>query len=135
MNTPCGGGWAVAAANTLSYSYTNQQFYTKNSNINYNLSPQQLIDCTNGTYHGYGCNGGSVFNTWLFYKNIGTVLLSKYPYVAAKNSCNTSRTPFMRTSGCITVSSSSEESLRKAVSVSPVVAQINGNCWDFIHYT
>lgn len=116
-------------------AFTNREFYTKNSNINYNLSPQQLIDCTNGTYHGFGCNGGSVFNTWLFYKNAGLITIGNYPYVGVKNTCNISKIPFTQISGCVTVSSNSEFSLRKAVARSPVTAQINGNCWEFIHYS
>lgn len=116
----CASGWAMAASTTLSVLYTNTQRQIKKSNIIYAMSPQQLLDCTVGSYAGNGCYGGSVYESWQYYVNVGAVLNSSYPYVATQNPCDSSKAPLFSISSCVSVPSSSEVSLRNAVTVSPV---------------
>lgn len=102
----------------------------------FTFSPQQLIDCTVGQYAGNGCSGGSVYMSWMFYRDIGAVLNTTYPYTSSQGICDQSKTPFFRISGCANVPSSSELSLRNSLVLSPgVTVRVNGNSWGFLSYS
>jgi hypothetical protein len=136
MGFPCNTGWAHAASNTMSIGYTNQARTFKNASASYIFSPQQLLDCTsNSNYLSNGCEGGSVLNSWKYYRDYGVAINSVYPFVSEQQACETGKSSVFNVSGCVLVPSSSESALRNAVVVSPVAVQINGDGIGFLSYS
>jgi len=80
----CGSCWAFAVIATTESYYLKQ-------NKSYNLSEQELVDCTRN-YGNYGCSGGLLRNTldYIYNKKISTE--AAYPYTAKDGSCRAKRT-------------------------------------------
>jgi len=73
----CGSCWAFAATSPWETAW-----YIK-TGVLYNLSEQQLVDCTASNF---GCNGGWVDRAWTEAKN-GIMRSFDYPYQASQGVC------------------------------------------------
>jgi len=80
----CGSCWAFTAADAVSGSYFVLQTKQNKSYDKYNLSVQQLIDCSNN----YGCNGGFAGTAFGYYKRKSDPIRQRdYPYEVADGTC------------------------------------------------
>ncbi|KAL7020317.1 hypothetical protein ACKWTF_011467 [Chironomus riparius] len=114
----CGSCWAFAAA-----AQVEAQLKRKYSDFSQYISPQYLLDCSNGG----SCDGGQSETALAFMKNNGIVGLKDYPYTGAKNSCNnnTPKLPQKIQSTSSYFISGDEESLKKVlINIGPVVVYI-----------
>jgi len=75
----CGSCWAFAATETLSDRFC----IASNGSTNVILSPQYLVSCDK---LAFGCNGGNIYQSWLFMSNTGVVTDSCAPYVSGNGS-------------------------------------------------
>ena len=80
----CGSCWAFSGAEALQ-----ERFCLKSGgSINLHLSPQDSVSCDT---KNYGCDGGYLSYTWLYYKNTGLVSEACWPYSSASGTveaCN-----------------------------------------------
>lgn len=76
----CGSCWAFATIETIEGNRAAKD----GKELEFNLSPQQLIDCDGGNY---GCNGGWYTSAIKYLETYGTVKDDDYPYKAQKESC------------------------------------------------
>lgn len=100
----------MATARTLSISYSNRARALKKSQTIFTFSSQQLLDCTaTSSYNNNGCLGGSVFTSWQYLINIGSILENDYPYTSVSGACKASSIskPTFKISGCRSVPSNS----------------------------
>lgn len=70
----CGGAWGIVVADTLG-----DRFCRKGRGNAKSLSGQFLISC-DGT--NYGCNGGFLYQAWIFTEKKGTVTEKCFPYIS-----------------------------------------------------
>lgn len=71
----CGSCWAFAATETLSDRFC----IASKGSINVVLSPQYMVSCDE---LAFGCNGGNIYQSWLFMQNTGVVSDACVPYVS-----------------------------------------------------
>jgi C1A family cysteine protease len=77
----CGSCWAFAATSAIESSV-----FLK-SNVLYDLSEQQMVDC-GGSTGNYGCNGGFMDYAFQYIMKVGgQELTSDYPYTARDGRC------------------------------------------------
>jgi cathepsin B len=70
----CGGSWGIAVADTLG-----DRFCRKGRGDAKSLSGQFLISCDTTNY---GCNGGFLYQAWIYTEKKGTVSENCFPYVS-----------------------------------------------------
>ena len=76
----CGSCWAFSAVGTFE-SYINRYY---NQHINYDLSEQELVSCSNAG----NCSGGSNHSALVYIKNSGVVPEDCFVYTATNNTCS-----------------------------------------------
>ena len=75
----CGSCWAFAATTTFAWRLC----ITTQGEKNFMLSPQDLVSCDE---NDFGCNGGSMVNSWKYLLEHGVVSDSCYPYESGTGS-------------------------------------------------
>ena len=94
----CGSCWSFAA------TATSESWSLIKTKLTYDLSEQQLIDCS-GSYGNQGCNGGWPSSALKYIVDKGLTIESAYPYVARQQSCQKSGGTY-RINGIVLVSAS-----------------------------
>ncbi|MBN1296526.1 hypothetical protein JXA80_07075 [bacterium] len=115
----CGSCWAFAALGVLEAQIRIQ------TGVEYDLSEQQLVDCTPGSY---GCNGGTTESAWSYLAWDPARIEADYPYEAVNGSCRTESSPaYIRTIG-FDAYHGSEEAIKSAlVDYGPVATSMGAN--------
>ena len=122
----CGGCWAFSSSEAV------ESAWAIKNNILYNLSQQELIDCS---ILDHGCHGGSMDLAFLFIKNHGLCTNLSYPYQAKKEKCQKNNCePVVHIKNHTDVTQNNENELKNAVSIQPVSVAIQANKRSFQMY-
>lgn len=123
----CGGCWSFSAAEAIEGEY-----YIKHKNL-YNLSEQELIDCS-GYLGNNGCDGGSMVSAFKYVVSNGLCLNTNYSYTAQQGMCqNTTCGKKIHISTYYNVPQS-EDQLKKALMRQPISVAIQANKRSFQLY-
>ena len=123
----CGGCWSFSAAEAIEGEY-----YIKHKNL-YNLSEQELIDCS-GYLGNNGCDGGSMDNAFKYVISNGLCLDNNYSYTAQQGMCqNTTCGKKIHINTYYNVPQS-EDQLKKALMRQPISVAIQANKRSFQLY-
>ena len=121
----CGGCWAFSSIGAVESAWAIKH------NILYNLSEQQLIDCSN---ENHGCEGGSMDLAFEYMKNNSICNNISYPYTANDNMCQKDCNGLVEIKDYMDINRNNMESLMKAVSKTPVSVAIQANKRSFQLY-
>jgi len=122
----CGDCWAFSASGAV------ESAYAIDNNILYNLSQQELLDCS---YLNHGCQGGSMDLAFQFIMNNGLCTNSSYSYQAMREECQKGDCEsVIRISNYSDVTQNDEKALARAVSRQPVSVAIQANKRSFQLY-
>ncbi len=122
----CGGCWAFSAVGAVESAWAIKH------NILYNLSEQELIDCSK---QNNGCEGGSMDLAFQYIINNGLCSNLSYPYVAKDNMCNSYNCEsLVNISEYKDITQNNEKTLMRAVSQQPVSVAIQANKRSFQFY-
>ena len=128
----CGSCWAFSTTGSLEGMYAIQ-----NGDL-VSFSEQQLVDCDNFKHGGkdHGCNGGLMDNafSWI-QENNGLCSEESYPYISAKETCQTTcdNLPNSQIQSWVDVESS-DKALMSAIALQPVSVAIEADQMDFQLY-
>ena len=114
----CGGCWAFSSIGAVESAWAIKH------NILYDLSEQQLIDCSN---ENHGCEGGSMNLAFEYMKNNSICSNISYPYTASDNMCQKDCNKLVKIKDYMNINRNNMESLMKAVSKTPVSVAIQAN--------
>jgi len=122
----CGSCWAFSSVGAVESAWAIKK------NILYNLSEQELMDCS---INNKGCQGGSMDMAFQYIMNNSLCTNLSYPYTAQdgicqKNNCE----PLIRISNYSDVSQNNETALMKAVTQQPISIAIQANKRSFQLY-
>ena len=122
----CGGCWAFSSVGAV------ESAWAIKNNVLYNLSEQELIDCS---VRNNGCNGGSMDVAFQYIINNSLCTNLSYPYEAMGESCDIDECdPVVNISTYYDVRSSNERALMMAVTQQPVSVAIQANKRSFQLY-
>tara|TARA_Y100001980_G_C14550640_1_gene333317 strand:+ start:60 stop:944 length:885 start_codon:yes stop_codon:yes gene_type:complete len=124
----CGSCWSFSSAEAT------EGIWAKKHNNLYNLSEQELIDCST-LYGNNGCSGGSMINAYKYIINNGLCTNESYPYTGTdKNICkNTTCNKVAKIDNYKSIIST-EKQLEKAVALQPVSVAIEADKRSFQLY-
>lgn len=123
----CGGCWSFSSTEAIEGEY-----YIKHKNL-YNLSEQELIDCS-GYIGNKGCEGGSMISAFKYVISNGICLDTNYSYTAQQGMCqNTTCGKKIYIDGYYNVPQS-EDQLKKALMRQPISVAIQANKRSFQLY-
>ena len=124
----CGGCWAFSSAEAV------ESIWAINNKQLYNLSEQELIDCTT-SYGNHGCEGGSMLYGFQYIVDNGLCTNISYPYVAQDQMCsNTTCDKVVKIHNFSLVEQNNENILKRAVAQNPVSVAIQANKRSFQFY-
>lgn len=125
----CGGCWAFASVGAIEGLH-----YIQNKTL-YQLSPQQLIDCSS-SFGNEGCNGGLMDDAFRYVMQAGGVEMEKdYPFKRYNGKCQADPGKYVAgISGYADVPVHNEMQLKAAVSQQPVAVGIQANQGNFMYY-
>jgi C1A family cysteine protease len=121
----CGGCWAFSSVGAVESAWAIKH------NTLYNLSEQELIDCS---LKNNGCEGGSMDLAFQYIINNGLCSNSSYPYVAEDEHCDTSCQTLVKISNYSDIIPNQEKMLMRAVQHQPVSVAIQANKRSFQMY-
>ena len=121
----CGGCWAFSAVGAVESAWA-----IKHDQL-YNLSEQQLIDCSS---KNNGCEGGSMDLAFNYISLNGLCTNLSYPYTASDGMCIHSCDPVVKTKNYSNVEQYNEKELMKAVTKQPISVAIQANKRSFQLY-
>ena len=122
----CGGCWAFSSSGAV------ESAYAIKNNILYNLSQQELLDCS---YLNHGCNGGAMDLAFQFIMNNGLCTNLSYPYEAERGLCQKRNCEsVIQISNYSDVTQNNETALAQAVLKQPVSVAIQANKRSFQMY-
>ena len=122
----CGGCWAFSSTGAV------ESAYAIKNNILYNLSQQELLDCS---YLNHGCNGGAMDLAFQFIMNNGLCTNLSYPYEAERGLCQKiDCESVVQISNYSDVTQNNETALAQAVLKQPVSVAIQANKRSFQMY-
>ena len=122
----CGSCWAFSSVGAV------ESVWAIKNNILYNLSQQELIDCS---FLNHGCQGGSMDLAFLFIQNQGLCTNLSYPYQGIKDKCNkTNCESMVRIKNHSDVPKNNESQLKNSVAIQPVSVAIQANKRSFQMY-
>ena len=122
----CGGCWAFSSTGAI------ESAYAIKNNVLYNLSQQELLDCS---YLNHGCQGGSMDLAFQFVTRNGLCTNSSYPYQAMREECQKRDCDsVVQISNYSDVTQNNEIALARAVSRQPVSVAIQANKRSFQLY-
>lgn len=124
----CGGCWAFSSAEAV------ESIWSIQNNVLYNLSEQELIDCSS-SYGNNGCNGGSMDAAFQYIIQNGLCTNLSYPYQAAQNECqNNTCEAVVKITNYSDITQNQEMILKRAVALQPVSVAIQANKRSFQMY-
>jgi len=124
----CGSCWAFSASESVE-----GEWFLKHNQL-YNLSEQELVDCS--SYLGnQGCEGGSMDNAFEYIVQNGLCLNTSYPYNATDGQCqNQTCVKKVHIDKYYDVPQNSETQLERVVAKQPVSVAIQANLQSFQLY-
>ena len=123
----CGGCWAFSSSGAIESAWAIQ------NNVLYNLSQQELIDCS-VDYGNHGCGGGAMDLGFQYVIDNGLCTNLSYPYVASDQECQKDCTSVINISKYGDLKQNDETNLKKGVSQQPVSVAIQANKRSFQLY-
>ena len=122
----CGGCWAFSAVGAIESAWAIKY------NKLYNLSEQELIDCST---LNKGCKGGSMDLAFQYIMNNSLCTNLSYPYTAQDDICNINNcNPIVKIKNYSNVKQNNETALMRAVSNKPISVAIQANKRSFQLY-
>ena len=122
----CGGCWAFSSAGAV------ESAWAIKNNVLYNLSEQELIDCSSDNN---GCEGGDMDLAFQFIMNNSLCTNLSYPYIAVDDGCDIGQCdPVIHISNYSDVNPNNESALKNAVAINPVSVAIQANKRSFQMY-
>ena len=121
----CGGCWAFSSVGAV------ESAWAINHNILYNLSEQELIDCSS---QNHGCEGGSMDLAFQYIIDNGLCSNLSYPYTAEDGQCNNTCQSLVKISNYSDIIQNNETILKYAVQRKPVSVAIQANKRSFQMY-
>ena len=121
----CGGCWAFSSVGAVESAWSIKH------NILYNLSEQELIDCSS---ENHGCEGGSMELAFQYIIENGLCSNLSYPYTAEDGQCETDCKSLVKISNYSDIIKNDEEILKYAVQHQPVSVAIQANKRSFQMY-
>ena len=122
----CGGCWAFSAAGAVESAWSIKH------NVLYNLSEQELIDCSK---KNNGCEGGSMDLAFQYIINNSLCTNISYPYTSQDGMCQKDNCePLIRISNYSDVTQNNEKTLMRAVTQQPISIAIQANKRSFQLY-
>ena len=124
----CGACWAFSSSEAVESAWA-----IKHNQL-YNLSQQELIDCST-TYGNRGCNGGSMDAAFKYIIDNGLCTNSSYPYVGMDQECQKDQCePMVKISNYSDLQQNNEYNLKMGVAQQPVSVAIQANKRSFQLY-
>ena len=124
----CGGCWAFSSSEAV------ESIWAIKNNVLYNLSQQELIDCS-GLYGNNGCMGGSMDGAFKYIMNNGLCTNISYPYMGFGGLCKKDNCEsVVRISNYTDIIQNDEKILKRAVAQQPVSVAIQANKRSFQLY-
>jgi len=121
----CGSCWAFSSVGAVESAWAIKH------NILYNLSEQELIDCST---QNHGCEGGSMDLAFKYIIKNGLCDNASYPYTAQDGQCNTSCQSLVKINNYSDIIPNQEKMLMRAVQHQPVSVAIQANKRSFQMY-
>ena len=121
----CGSCWAFSSVGAVESAWAIKH------NVLYNLSEQELIDCSS---ENQGCEGGSMVKSFQYIMNNGLCSNESYPYIGQDNQCNNSCKSLVEISNYSGITPNKETILKYAVQRKPVSVAIQANKRSFQMY-
>jgi len=121
----CGSCWAFSSVGAVESAWAIKH------NVLYNLSEQELIDCSS---ENHGCEGGSMVKAFQYIIDNGLCSNLSYPYVAIDKQCNTSCKSLVTISNYSDIIQNEEKMLMRAVQHQPISVAIQANKRSFQMY-
>jgi C1A family cysteine protease len=122
----CGSCWAFSSVGAV------ESAWAIKNNVLYNLSEQELVDCSS---QDRGCEGGEMSLAFKFIMNNSLCSNLSYPYVATDSTCMINQcNPIVHISNYSDVEHNNENSLKNAVAIQPVSVAIQANKRSFQMY-
>ena len=123
----CGGCWAFSSSGAV------ESAWAIKNNVLYNLSQQELIDCSTD-YGNHGCGGGSMDLGFKYIIDNGLCTNLTYPYVASDQECQKGCSSVVNISEYGDLRPNDELNLQKGVAQQPVSVAIQANKRSFQLY-
>jgi len=121
----CGSCWAFSSVGAVESAWAIKH------NILYNLSEQELIDCSS---ENNGCEGGSMDLAFQYIIENGLCSNISYPYTAEDEQCNNTCKSLVQISNYSDIIPNQEKMLMRAVQHQPVSVAIQANKRSFQMY-
>jgi C1A family cysteine protease len=121
----CGSCWAFSSVGAVESAWSIKH------NILYNLSEQELIDCSS---ENHGCEGGSMVKSFQYIIENGLCSNLSYPYTAIDKRCNNTCKSLVKISNYSDIIPNQEKMLMRAVQHQPVSVAIQANKRSFQMY-
>ena len=122
----CGSCWAFATASVLesAYFFENGQYKA--------LSEQQMVDCADGDYGDYGCDGGLPAFAMLYTDHNPLMSEEDYPYNESEGTCNYDKDKGLISAGGFTmVEPNNPYQMQAAVDLGPVTIAVDASSFAF----
>jgi C1A family cysteine protease len=124
----CGGCWAFSSSGAI------ESAWAIKNNVLYNLSQQELIDCST-SYGNHGCGGGSMDLGFQYVIDNGLCTNLSYPYVASDQECQPDQcTSVVNITKYGDLEQNDETNLKRGVTRQPVSVAIQANKRSFQLY-
>ena len=121
----CGSCWAFSSVGAVESAWAIKH------NTLYNLSEQELIDCSS---ENHGCEGGSMVKSFQYIIDNGLCINSSYPYTAEDGQCNNTCKSLVKISNYSDIIPNQEKMLMRSVQHQPVSVAIQANKRSFQMY-
>ncbi len=122
----CGSCWSFSSVGAVESAWAIKH------NMLYNLSEQELVDCSTDNH---GCEGGEMDLAFKFIMNNSLCTNLSYPYIANDSTCMINKcNPIVHISNYSDVEQNNETSLKNAVAIQPVSVAIQANKRSFQMY-
>ena len=121
----CGGCWAFSSVGAVESAWSIKH------NTLYNLSEQELIDCSS---ENHGCEGGSMDLAFQYIIENGLCSNLSYPYTAEDGQCQNDCKSLVKISNYSDIIQNNEKMLMRALQHQPVSVAIQANKRSFQMY-
>ena len=124
----CGSCWSFSATGSVESAWAIE------NNVLYNLSQQELIDCST-SYGNKGCEGGSMDQAFKYIIDNGLCLNLSYPYIGQESNCEKKECKsVVSIQSFKDIEPNDEKILKRATAQQPVSVAIQANKRSFQFY-